>query len=539
MYKKIPRLKTFAIFALAIFLVGLAVFTCQIKRRSHDVFFSAFNAGQAHLKVKNYLALVNGFKEVRDRDPFFAGLVLIDGDYHVLAQLGKPGELPFNLSVQGLADESRWLGLLKQAVVYKIPESPGLVIIAWFYAGESIAAFIKIYVLLLVLLGALLYCCNSIDYESYRVATTLRAVEMLSLGIHEMKQFVAYTGELIKYLKNSEGRDAQLEETFIRNYNDLSISVGSMMSIIYFTDKRKDFCKEEPLGEEGRVDLSLVVEACINCYKKRGIDCATLLEHGSLLQIKSEVLFAVIGNIIKNAFCYSSKLVWITSSESEEGLLIAVANTGKMLSERQKKEIIRARLSPDGSKGLGLLIVALWCRRLGASLGVSSSRMSTEFSIFFPRRWLVPPQEASARAEELPSSEPLEVLGTGVVNKAKNIAIIDDIETFCIGLSRELHKLGCAVVSFPCLNDFLDSLARGRGIFDCVIADRHGMGFDAVKDRFPESCRFYGFSGKIVLFSSSVEKDLHDDYRSLGFDLVLAKSAEINWAAVLSSDVIS
>ncbi|MFK7824420.1 MAG: ATP-binding protein [Oligoflexales bacterium] len=350
---------------------------------------------------------------------------------------------------------------------------------------------------------------------------------MISLGFHEMKQYVAFTNELFKYIQSGKN-DAIKEQIFLKDYRHLNIGVESMMSIINIKNYESFENKKEVTKKNNAVELNEIVNSCVESYKKKGVKFEYIQNHKCLLLIRKDVLYAIVGNLIKNAFFFSNRLVWVTTEEKENSLAISVANTGKKIPKKKRKEILKPGIALNGQSGLGLHICNLWCEKINAQILLESTSVATEFKIVFPKKLILKEPNVLCATEDIPNFSEVKS-DVQIIKKSIDLAVIDDIETFRIGLKSELTELGFNVLTFEDIDMFLDSIQEGKVNFDCVIVDRHGKGFDAAKDRFPESCKYYNFKGKIILYSSNVEEHQLEYYKSLGFDSTVSKSVSVDW----------
>ena len=116
------------------------------------------------------------------------------------------------------------------------------------------------------------------------------------------------------------------------------------------------------------------------------------------------------------------------------------------------------------------------------------------------------------------------------------IAIIDDEEIYRIFIENEISSKEYSCKMFSDFSSFFDSLDQNPTNYDAVIVDRLVGSEDAIKHRFPESCRQSGYKGPIFLYTN---------YSSLGFlsselngfDLILKKGDLIDWQKLLSENI--
>ena len=106
------------------------------------------------------------------------------------------------------------------------------------------------------------------------------------------------------------------------------------------------------------------------------------------------------------------------------------------------------------------------------------------------------------------------------------IAVIDDEEIYRLFIGKEMSELSFYSKTFSCFDDFLEVIeGEDRDPFDLVIVDRLVGDEDAVRDRFVESCRNYGFNGAIILYSNYISSSEGSE----SFEGVLRKGDLVNW----------
>lgn len=117
-----------------------------------------------------------------------------------------------------------------------------------------------------------------------------------------------------------------------------------------------------------------------------------------------------------------------------------------------------------------------------------------------------------------------------MTSKNMRIAIIDDEEIYRLFIGREMSELGFHSKTFECFEEFFEAIeGEYQDTFDVIIVDRIVGNEDSVRDRFAESCRQYGFSGAIILYSNYVKASEESNSLESSFERVLRKGELINW----------
>ena len=123
--------------------------------------------------------------------------------------------------------------------------------------------------------------------------------------------------------------------------------------------------------------------------------------------------------------------------------------------------------------------------------------------------------------------------GSNKTKLEKKVAVIDDLETFRISICEQISEFCSGTEHFENIDLFLDQVRDNPQRFNYILVDRHGHGFDAVRDRFPDSCKYYGYKGKIILYSSDISDLEEPEYRAKGFDHFVKKGQQIDWESYL------
>ena len=534
MYGKLTPKKTIILIAIILLLISYIGIDYHYKTRSKDILLSTIHASEDLIKVNNFLEFSSNLHSAMLNQPIIKSTSLFDGDYRRLFHYGEDYRME-RLDINFSEDKVLILneGILKYALVYNFPTKSNFILVCSFYDDNRYIILLSLFSAIFLSFGVIFLVCTRFDIDNLNASAAKQAIGMISLGFHEMKQYVAFTNELFKYIQSGK-KDSLKERIFIKDYKHLNIGVESMMSIINIKNYDKLPSKNEVTKKPSAINLDDIVDSCVASYKKKGIKFEYIKNHKCLLLIRKDILYAIVGNLIKNAFFFSNRLVWVTTEETEKFAAISIANTGKKIPKNKRKEILKPGIALNGQSGLGLHICTLWCEKINAEIFLESTSVATEFKIVLPKKLILKESNVVSTSQNAKKCSERKFFNHDNMTTV-NLGVIDDIETFRIGLKSELTELGFNVSTFEDIDMFLDSIQEGNVSFDCVIVDRHGKGFDAAKDRFPESCRYYNFKGKIILYSSNVEDHQLEYYKSLGFDSTVSKSVSVDWNNVIRS----
>ncbi len=201
----------------------------------------------------------------------------------------------------------------------------------------------------------------------------------------------------------------------------------------------------------------------------------------------------ILFNLLDNALKHATSYVKLSIEPNDGEIVFSVTNDGPQIDQRQLKHLFKPFFSRrKGGLGLGLFICDSFVKMQGGKLVCASTPEITEFSFS-----LKVAQAQKIAVKQKPAA----------ATSHYTIAYIDDEQFYLDALKVALQSSGIAVTTYSHTDEFLMELKAGKTAFDLILVDRFGPHFDAVKDRFDESCRDYGYKGPIVLYSNSVANE--------------------------------
>jgi len=221
----------------------------------------------------------------------------------------------------------------------------------------------------------------------------------------------------------------------------------------------------------------------------------------------------ILFNLLDNALKHAQSFAHLSIYADDNGVWFDVLNDGPGIPKDQIASIFKPFYSRrKGGFGLGLFICDSFVKGQGSTLTCESQDGSTLFRFALPKA--DPPTRAKTAQAPVTSSG--EIL----------IAYVDDEEFYRDALRNALAESTVHVELFEDTDSLLLELKRNKGKFALLLVDRFGPHFDAALDRFPESCRDYGYEGPIVLYSNSVTSDMKFDGFAKAIDKMKALNAD-------------
>ena len=525
MEKEITPKKTILFLTIFLSIASYFALDHHYRTRAKDVFFTIINSSGELIKVNNFLQFGGTIKFVMSREPFIKTVLLFDQDYRRLLSFGNEVEIS-NEYHRFNSDNFQILsqGPLAYTIKYAFHNDSDIIMVGFLHDDNRFVTLFIMISMIFLLFGFIYIACQRLDFDNLNATAAKRAIDLMSCGFHEMKQTV----ELFRILQQNivsnevEFKNVKYGKIFINDFNKNMISVDSMMSILKLTNRNSE------QSIYAKTDLKEVIEACVETYKSNYKTINIRLDHVSALIFSNDVLYATIGNLIKNAYAYSDGLIWIRTSEKNNILSFSIANTGKPIPKERQKAILKPGVALQGQTGLGLYICDSWCRKIGAKLVLESNKAATQFTIHFPllRK---SKKVVENKVQDTALGHEIDHENEAVEEENKVVAVIDDIKTFRVSICDQLESYGCQAEHFEHMDIFLDLLKDDPKYFNYILIDRHGNGFDAVKDRFPDSCRYYGYTGRIILYSSDIPELNAEEFKSMGFDYIVKKGNRIEW----------
>lgn len=202
----------------------------------------------------------------------------------------------------------------------------------------------------------------------------------------------------------------------------------------------------------------------------------------------------ILVNLIDNALQHAKGKVTLDAEPKGNFICISVINDGPPIRQEDLAHLFEPfHLSRTGGSGLGLFIAHSFAKLQNGELRCHSNAERTEFSL------LLTPAEASLSLRPKTDNEISHL----------EIAYVDDEPFFRDMVMEVLSEQDVKVHVFNDTDALLWALKSGKLAVDVIVADRFGPGFDAVLDRFADSCRDFGFKGPILLYSSSADAQAH------------------------------
>ncbi|MFK7822718.1 MAG: sensor histidine kinase [Oligoflexales bacterium] len=523
MDKEITPKKTILFLTILLSITSYFGLDHHYRTRAKDVVFTIINSSGELIKVNNFMQFGGTIKFVMSREPFIKSVFLYDKDYRKLLNFGDEVDIStefHNFNHEQIQILNR--GPLAYTIKYVFNNDSDIIMVAYLHDDNRFLTLFIMVSVIFALFGIIYIVCQRLDFDNLNAQAAKHALDLMSCGFHEMKQTVELFRCLQENIVNGEVtfNNQNYEKMFVHDFNRNMISVDSMMSILKLTNKRayQNNCE---------TDLNQVIDACIETYRTKGKSIDIKFNHSTKLTLSNDILYATFGNLIKNAYTYSDGLIWIRTSEVSKYLVFTIANTGKEIPKEKQKAILKPGVALKGQTGLGLHICDMWCKKIGAKLSIESNHAATQFTIKIPLQQHV---IQSIKKEVVEKKGNLSYLKT---RTTKKVAVIDDVETFRVSICKQIARYGCSAENFENMDIFLDNLKNDPSQFNYILIDRHGNGFDAVKDRFPDSCRYYGYQGKIILYSSDIPDVSQEELKLKGFDFAVKKGQQINWVQFL------
>ena len=507
------------------------------KSRAKDVIFTMVNSSSEAIKFNDFMHFSKTLKNVMSKEPYIKAVQIFDKEFRMLIHFGQ--EIDSANEYHKFDNRRTQLihrGPLEYAIKYMFVNDSDLIMLAFLEDDDRYFTLSIMVAIIFTLFGFIYFLCWRLDIDNLNSQAAKHALDLMSCGFHEMKQTVELLRILQMQLASNEVifRNQMYTKVFSKDFKKNMIAVDSMMSILKLTNKNKDDYKNY------RADLKQIVYDCVNTYKNPSKNIDIKYEHTSKLNLSNDILYATIGNLIKNAYAYSDSLIWIRTAESNGWLTFSIANTGKVIPKEKQKAILKPGVALKGQTGLGLHICHTWCKRIGARLSLESTNTATQFALMFPVSRTVRNQLLRKIPVSSEYPDPFRGSKENVVLKVippvpedKVVAVIDDIETFRVSICEQISGFCKIAEHFENMDLFLDQLKDDPDKFNYILIDRHGNGFDAVRDRFPDSCKYYGYQGKIILYSSDIPDIEALEYKNQGFDYIVKKGHQIDWAAYL------
>lgn len=505
--------KLIIILSLAFCFIGYFVLNFHYRWRAQDVLMSAIEANKFLFDNNNYLQFSLNLMAVRSNNPSINAVALYafgkkrmgdDFTPEFIATIDAPPE--GNLIIKNS-------GFLSYDCLYTFEQSSNVMFVNFKDPQRSII-FLILCLSIFLFFYLVIKAYSFIDFDHIHAHAKKYALSLSAGTLHGLKTHFLHANQLYKILHEQKMLQDDKITTLLKDFQNSQVEMTAHMSLM----KLEGFKHSTEI-----IDVKERTKELIAVYKRDSITTDIKFGHCSMLILDHDIFFATIGNLIKNAFDYSDSFVWIRSSEQDGKLLFSIANTCQAFTKKDLAHLQKPGFSLQGSSGLGLAICKTWLEKIGATLTILGSGNAVECKVLFPH--LKP-----NATEEVPnpSRAPLPP------SSSLSVAVIDDVHSFRQHVCEELMLKGAIAQGFPSIAGFLDHLSQDANAFDIIIVDRHLRGENAVKDRFPDACRYYGYNGSIILLSCDVSP-LGNDHAQSGFDLVLSKTNNTDWANIIKN----
>jgi hypothetical protein len=397
-------------------------------------------------------------------------------------------------------------------VLYGKFAEPDRIFVLGFLFLVSILGFICIY-----------WVSTLLDVDRIQVQALKHAFSLSGRTLHGLKTHFIHANHLHRIVTGSAFPLNAEQKLIVRDFELSRVEMDGHMSIM-----RLDSFK----GCRETIDLAANLHHLVQIYRRSNIVWDIQCNHSSLLPVDRDIFTATVGNLIKNAFDFSDKRVWVTTDEKNNSIQITISNTGKRIPKDKLNRILKLGHAEGSGTGLGLHICREWLGKLGGSLVLESNSGATVAEVSIPlSKGLGDDQEVVPTNLDQGFKEGVRPTHEEMLPGLR-IAIIDDLESLRITLSTHLKALGVVCETFDSIKSFLDRIEKDVSAFQVVIVDRILRGENAVQDRFPDTCRYLGFTGTLILYSCD-SSSFQNPNANHGFDWVIPKDEKVDWNKVL------
>ena len=502
------------IISIVLFICGLFILDNYYRSVLKNSFYAVLTANKEIIENENYFALLVSFKRFKSFYPELESFSFYVRGQRKSGNSSWPLYLDENNQYSPETAHLKLVGFFKYKLDYIFLDQDYLISIA--YVDNKIYYnILGILFLSLILPFSLAILCRKWDLDNTQKIRNEYAVSLAAKAIHFVKTHIYFANELYKWtLEISKERENDPNfSKVISGFQNSQIEMEGIKSIL----RINSFIKASE-----NIDVEKMLDLLLRCYKDNKVFIKKYFEHKNTLNIDRDVFIATVGNVLKNACEYSSGLVWIKTQENKNSFTILISNTGRYLNQSDVKKILRRGQSLEGSTGLGLTICQVWMDKIGGKLRIQSHKGANTFELIFPNilKTLV------KKNKEKKSS---------IDKWHKNrVVIIEDIPSFKNKLCSEIEVLGFKAESYSDIDAFFNELENSFDSIDTIIVDRHLRGFDAVRDRFVDACRHYGYKGKVFLYTGDMSPAINRNAVN-HFDLVLQKDEKVEWKKILNS----
>lgn len=149
-----------------------------------------------------------------------------------------------------------------------------------------------------------------------------------------------------------------------RSVNDMETTVETFLWLAREENDPTETCEVEPAVRKAVENTRYLIE-------NKDVELILDLRHNPTLQVREEVLYIAVTNLIRNAFQFTSQgSVTITSENTH----IAIIDTGMGIEPDRLDFVTQSHIKGEQSQGfgLGLSIVSRLCKRFGWELTIDS-----------------------------------------------------------------------------------------------------------------------------------------------------------------------
>ncbi len=513
MKKWLARLRSFRSSLIAAgILSAISVLIIDQAYRFHvkNSFMAIITANKNAIDLEDYFQALLATERFGEEYPSFQSTAFYARDKRVSGSSEWPEFLSLDSSEHLLVKGN----LLQGYTAYFRFQNKDYVLAQRFYHENAALYLAAIFILCIFASVLFLFLTRRFDLDGAQKIRNDFAVSLGAKAIHFVKTHIHYANEVYKWLRelHQDGIEPNIDSA-LSGFEKSQIEMEGIRSILRIASFTK---------VQGYLNVEENIAALIDCYRNEKIVVQTYYGHQSLLHVDRDIFIATVGNLIKNACEYSFGLVWIKTEEHGDTFIISVSNTGEFLKVSKLRKIVGDGRSFEGSTGLGLSICQVWMEKIGGNLTIHSSMASNTFELAFPNK---PAKRIKVEAKVEPKEH--------FSGQHQRIALIEDLPSFQEKLKNQFADLGISLECFSDADSFFAFFEEKHSTIDAVVCDRHLLGFDSVRDRFPDACRYYGFTGKLILYTHDLSP-AENKGANHQFDLVIQKDAKVDWREIIA-----
>jgi signal transduction histidine kinase len=504
------------------------------RTRIRDILLSSIYSSNVLVQSNNFQLLAINLQSLKNFNPFVESLGIYVSGERRTGSGESPKEIRLTEPLMPDFVKISLSGFFTYKAYYSFSNTQNL-LYGSFAEPNRIWVLMLIYLIIILFFAMIYWITVFLDLDRIQEQALKYALSLSGRTLHGLKTHMIHANRLYQILTQGKFTLTDEQRVIIKDFDLSRVEMDGHMSIMRLDNFKT--CRE-------KIDLESNLMRLVEVYQRSGIGFEIKCKHHSKFPVDADILTATAGNIIKNAFDFSDQRVWITTEEYSGKIRITVSNTGKRISKKDLIELSKSSYTGGHGTGLGLHICRAWMNKLGGTFELDSNAGATVAEITFP---LTVPNTRSfsgvsnsnhiqvSLSKEIephvtPHENPTHQVTSTPSNQAQEIciAVIDDVASFRMTLANQLKKLNVNCETFDSLASFLDQIEKDPIAFHAVIVDRHLRGENAVRDRFPDSCKYLGFKGSVILYSCD-PSETHNPKAKHGFDLLLPKDDEVDW----------